>query len=331
MALRRERGFVRECHGDLHARNIVRQNLRLIAFDCMEFEPAFRWIDVAEEIAFLATDLRRYGGAFHAQAFLNGYLARSGDYEACRPLDLYMAHRALVRAKVSALEVANSDDTREIEPARSRFNRYLESVRHALSAKHPQLILMSGLSGSGKTWLAKQLSPRLGAIHLRSDIERKRAAGLAEDAHSQSGLERGLYSRDTSRQVYERLAQDAGEVLGGGFTAIVDATFLRQADRASLLALAGRIGILPILIHCYAPPEILKDRIAKRWAEGADPSEADLSVLSWQQSHFDPIGEEERLTAVEIDTSRSNAVDEVLSRLLERRGHEMRHASDASQ
>ena len=97
-------GRVRECHGDLHCRNVVRSSGRLVAFDGLEFEPAFRWIDVAEEIAFLFMDLSRRGGGEHANAFVSGYLSECGDYQAMRLLRLYGAHRALVRAKVAALE-----------------------------------------------------------------------------------------------------------------------------------------------------------------------------------------------------------------------------------
>jgi len=129
VAARLENGRVRECHGDLHARNIVRIDGRLVAFDCMEFEPAFRWIDTAEEAAFLLADLDARGYPLHAHAFLTGFLAQSGDYGACRVLDLYKFHHALVRAKVAALTADNSP-----QPC-ALFDSYVAVARRALEPK----------------------------------------------------------------------------------------------------------------------------------------------------------------------------------------------------
>ena len=312
LSIRRERGFVRECHGDLHARNVVLYDSELLAFDCMEFEPAFRWIDVAQEIAFLWMDLCRHGREAHAHAFLSGYLSQNGDYDGCALIRLYAAHCALVRAKIVALEAAQSNETPEIEAARSRFDGYMAWVRDSLAAKQPRLILMSGWSGSGKTWLAKRVAPRLGAIHLRSDVERKRLAGLAEVDRADSEILSGLYAREKSTQVYEHLATCASSCLAGGFTAVVDATFLMREDRAHFLQLAKRLHIEPVLIRCQAPEEVLRERIVGRQNEGGDPSDATLPVLEWQQSHADAVGEDEPFKVIDIDTNRADAVDMLL-------------------
>ena len=147
MAARRANGKVRECHGDLHCRNLVRIGNQLVAFDCLEYEPAFRWIDVAEEIALLSSDLKARDRPSLAHAFRGGYLAESGDYHLCRVLSLYEAHRALVRAKVAALSVmANADSGRGAALHREHV-RLIEVASDALTAKTPRLLLMSGLSG----------------------------------------------------------------------------------------------------------------------------------------------------------------------------------------
>jgi len=305
---RRLNGRVRECHGDLHSGNIVRQGSHLTAFDCMEFEPAFRWIDVAEEIAFLLADLEARQCPRHAQAFLDGYLAQSGDYQACRVLDLYKAHRALVRAKVAAL-----GEPRPIpggmpaatapEGARLLHLAYLECARRALSHKQPVLVLMSGLSGSGKTWLATRLAPMLGSVHVRSDVERKRLAGLSEHARSGASIGQGLYSRGFSTQVYEHLASAAEHVLCGDYSVIVDATFARRDDRRRFGELSRQLGVALILIHCRAPPDVLRSRVGQRYEQGTDASEADVAVLRWQQEHWDPIGADEHLAVIEVETA----------------------------
>jgi uncharacterized protein len=294
MAQRLEAGFVRECHGDLHSRNIVRRDRRLIAFDCMEFEAAFRWIDVAEEVAFLLADLEAqgFGGAGHA--FLSGYTSANGDYESVRLLKLYKAHRALVRAKVTALSAEK--DARQ-------YANYVRTARASLEPKQPRLILMSGLSGSGKTWLARQIAPQLKAIHIRSDVERKLLAGIAPTARRGAAPEQGLYGSQTTTQAYDRLAQAAAHVLGGGYTIIVDATFNRREERERFQALAARCGARLQVLRCHAPQGVLRERIRARAAQADDASDADLEVLRWQEQRLEAIDPGEGLEVIDVQTS----------------------------
>lgn len=301
---RRANGSVRECHGDLHTRNVARHGDKLIAFDCLEFEPAFRWIDVAEEIAFLYMDVLAEGHIAHATAFLNGWLAESGDFGACRLVRLYAAHRALVRAKVAAMQ-----------PDAELNSSYIRTARALLDDSRPRLVLMRGLSGSGKSWLAARLAPVLGAVLIRSDVERKRMAGLHESASSASGLQSGLYSPEATANLYARLAECARDVLEGGLSAIVDATFLMRKDRASLATVAAECGIPVTLIDCQAPVAVLESRIQRRAQAGKDASEADLSVLRWQQTHAEPIDDRERLQIIEADTTRDSLAEELLAAL----------------
>ena len=302
---RRAAGRVRECHGDLHASNVVMRDGRLLAFDCMEFSEAFRWIDVADEIAFLLVDLGALGHPAHAHAFLGGYLAEGGDYEACRVLDVYMAHRAIVRAKVTAIGWAERARAGDADHGRARreVEAYVGAALAALAPKEPLLVLVGGLSGSGKTWLASRLAPPLGAVHLRSDVERKRLAGLRETARTGSPVGQGLYAPDVSSQLYGHLADCAEHVASGGYRVIVDATLGRREDRARFSALAARLGIAVRLLHCRASPEVLRQRIAQRHALGGDASEADLEVLRWQEAHEEPMGSGEDLAVLEVDTT----------------------------
>ncbi len=285
---------VRECHGDLHAGNLVRCGARLLPFDCLEFDPALRWIDVADEVSFLLADLEARARPLHAQAFLAGYLGASGDYQACLLMPVFRAHRALVRAKVMALTVAAGAPTRAAAAAARRsFGRYLECARRALAPQRPALVLMTGVSGSGKTWLAERLAPPLRAIHLRSDIERKRLAGMPPRARSGSALARGIYARDMTAAVYDRLAECAADTIAGGYSTIVDATFARPEDRLRFRALAASLGVRLCLLYCHAPQPTLRRRISERSRRGKDPSEANLEVLHWQQAHFVPPASQE--------------------------------------
>jgi aminoglycoside phosphotransferase family enzyme/predicted kinase len=315
LAVRREQGRIREGHGDLHARNVVRYLGRMVAFDCMEFEPAFRWIDVADEVAFLLMDLHAQCAPLHAHAFLSGFLAQSGDYAACRLLRLYAIHRALVRAKVAALEAAGTADAAVRDAAAARHRSYLNEVRRLLELHRPSLLLMSGLSGSGKTWVADRLAPQLGAVHLRSDVERKRLAGLGELEQSGSGIGQGLYAREASARVVEHLLRCAGDALAGEYTVIVDATFGRRGDRERFRALAAACDVDVRLIHCHAPRDVMESRIRARQHAAVDASEADLAVLAWQESQFEAVAPEERLMVVDADTARGDIVAEIIAAL----------------
>jgi aminoglycoside phosphotransferase family enzyme/predicted kinase len=312
LARRLADGRVRECHGDLHSRNIVRRDGRLLAFDCMEFDPAFRWIDVADEIAFLLMDLEVLRRPAHAFAFLSGYLVQSGDYEACRVLDLYKAHRALVRAKVTALESASGSPASPGRDQRAfaQCESYVDGAHAALAERHPQLILMSGVSGSGKTWLANRLAPLLGAIHIRSDIERKRLAKPPPGAQAGTVGE-GRYAPEAKARVYEYLVQCAEHALCGGYSVIVDATFGRREDRTRFRELATRVGVGTCVVHCRAAPQILRARVAQRRERGTDASEADLAVLQWQEMHVEPLLASEGLVAVEVDTTGSEPMPSI--------------------
>jgi predicted kinase len=287
----------------------VRLSGKLTAFDCMEFEPAFRWIDVADEIAFLLSDLAARERPVHAHAFLAGYLEESGDYQACRVLRLYEAHRALVRAKVAALSAAERWGREHLRRAHARL---ATAAASALEQKAPVLLLMHGLSGSGKTWLATRLSERLGAIHIRSDVERKRHAGLDALGRSRSSVAAGLYSSNATAAVYEHLVCAAEDVIAGGYTVIVDATFLRRDQRARFAELALRLAVPAYLLCCSAPQETLRARIAARGASGGDPSEADESVLAWQRSHQESVNAGEPFEAIQVETADPGALEKIL-------------------
>jgi uncharacterized protein len=305
ISVRRHGRHVRECHGDLHARNVVRHGGHLVAFDCMEFEPAFRWIDVAEEVAFLLMDMNMRGKRLLGYSFLRGYLAQSGDFELCRLLQVYGIHRALVRAKVAALEGSGAS-----------HEAYLTCARRMLEPQHPLLLLTFGQSGSGKTWLANRLAPMLGTLHIRSDVERKRLAGLAAGAHSDSDLDQGLYSQEWNKRLYEHLVSCADHALAGGYSVIVDATFSRREDRARFRLMADERGIDLCMLRCQAPKQVREARVIERQRSQADASEADLAVLARQESQFEPITDGEGLFVIDADTTHADVVTGVRDAIL---------------
>jgi len=259
-------------------------------------------------------DLHARRCAAHAQAFIAGYLFEGGDYGATRLLRLYGTHRALVRAKVAALRAAQASPP-DRAASRDEHCRYVDVARELLARQRPRLILMCGLSGSGKSWLAERLAPPLEAVHLRSDIERRRLAGLGTQQRSGSALGQGLYSGPLSAATYERLRQCAAEALDGGLSVIIDATCQQRQQRERLSSLGAACAATVRVVYCHAPREMLEARIAARELAATDASEADSSVLMLQQARFEPISAAEQLSVIDVDTTRADAAAHVLEQL----------------
>lgn len=301
----RERaGFVRECHGDLHLANVALVDGRPVLFDCLEFDRALRTIDVIDEVAFVYMDLLANGRVDLAHRFVNTYLEETGDYAGVACLRLFSVHRALVRAKVALIRARQSglDGSTEARIARE-IERHVAVAEAQASPPKPRLVITCGLAGSGKTTVSGQLVERLPALRVRSDVERKRMAGLAAEAHSGSPIGEGLYDREGSLRTYARLEALAQTMLRSGESVIVDAAFLRRSEREPFRALARQGGFDFRTVVCEAPIEVLRERIEARRARGRDASEADLAVLDHQLTiHERPAGEElEDLVVVRTD------------------------------
>ncbi len=275
---------VRDCHGDLHLGNIVRTEAGLEAFDCLEFNANLRQIDTCSDIAFLFMDLAVRGRTDLAYGFIDAYMDASGDYEALALLNLYAVYRAVVRAKVAALRLDQTGDAL----AQKQLGAQLSWARARTARPVGRLIITCGLSGSGKSYWARQLAPELGALRLRSDVLRKRLAGLAPQARSGSGLDDGIYSRELGECTYDALAEHALRLLGDGETVLVDATNLERAQRQRFYDIAADAEARCQVLYFTAPETVLRTRIAARAADGSDASEADAAVLTAQVGAFEP-------------------------------------------
>ena len=288
-------GRWRECHGDLHCANVVRHAGELWPFDALEFDPALRWIDVASDFAFLWMDLRARGCADLATAALDGWLQESGDFDALDLLPLYTAYRAGVRAKVAALRAAQQAGA----GLAAELERYLGALSAAPHRATPRLIVTTGLSGSGKSFVAAALLAPLGAVRVRSDVERRRLAGLGPDEPS-GGL---IYTAELTERTYLRLVDAAAAALAAGFTVIVDAACLLREQRARLRDVARAQQLPFVLLSVTAPREVLESRLRRRAAAGGDPSEATVEVLAQQLRSAEPLTGDERAEALLVDTS----------------------------
>jgi aminoglycoside phosphotransferase family enzyme/predicted kinase len=295
-------GAVRECHGDLHLENVARVDGRLLPFDGVEFEPAFRWVDIASDLAFLLMDLHARGHPGAAHRLLDRWLQHTGDYDALRVLPHYLCYRALVRAKVGAIRAGQAGD--DAGDAGAGANRLLAlAERFVRPAPAPKLLLTHGVSGSGKSHLAQALVERLGAVCLRSDVERAR---LFSDGP-------GRYAPAASDSTYARLATLARLALGAGRTVIVDATFLEAPRRAPFRALARERAAAFGILALDAPRRELERRVTARAARGDDASQADAAVLAAQSRERVPLAAEERAFALEVDTGGDVDLDAVLA------------------
>jgi len=300
-AARRTDGRIRECHGDLHLGNIVHLGDQIVAFDCLEFDPALRWIDVISDVGFLYMDLLRVARADLAHAFLSHYLEASNDYAGLVTLPFYASYRALVRAKTTAVRIAQQESDHDW----TEIADYLSLAEQITTpTRRPLLLICHGLSGSGKTHVSDTLITALPAIRIRSDVVRKHLHGMDELETSQSGTDRGIYDIDSSRKTYARLAVVAEYGLRAGINVIIDATCLRRSDRENLVNAADATQAGVVFLHCEADPATLEARVRARHARGADASEADVAVLRRQQASQEPLSSAELERTVTVDTTR---------------------------
>ena len=300
---RKAAGFVRECHGDLHCGNILTLDHQVLAFDCVEFSERLRWIDVMHDLAFACMDLRRRGAAGRAASLLNEYLARTGDYAGVAVLRYYEAECALVRAKIELTRARQNGIEPEDEGAHDAdIAALLAEAARAAFPEQPWLVVMHGFSGSGKSTIARQLVEELGAVQVRSDVERKRMCGIDPFDAGRTVLSPRLYDQRTTEAVYERLGTLAATLVRAGTPVVIDACCLQQREREAFMSLAASLGVPALLVSVTASPAVLQSRIRTRRASGADPSDADTAVLARQVSAHQPLSEAELARALVVDS-----------------------------
>ncbi|MFM7267183.1 MAG: bifunctional aminoglycoside phosphotransferase/ATP-binding protein [Cyanobium sp.] len=291
---RRAGGCIRECHGDLHLGNMVLRNGRITVFDGIEFSDALRWIDPISDLAFLLMDLRHRRQHALAARLLQGWLEQSGDHAALPLLPWYEAYRALVRAKVAGLRLAQPNlQPDEAGALEDQLNAYLSQACQVLLPRHPALLLTHGVSGCGKSYAAALLRER-GWLHLRSDGERLRLFGRWGCSPVPQPPAADPYAEVVSAHLYDTvLAGAAAAALDAGLAVVVDATFLRRNQRQRFRELARRAGAGFGILAPEVGPEEARRRIAARQLAGDDPSEADASVLEQQLQRIEPLSDEE--------------------------------------
>ena len=291
VARRQAAGAVRRCHGDLHLRNIVLLGGQPVPFDAIEFSDKIANIDVLYDLAFALMDLSRPGLDAPANRLLNEWLWRIADLpaaahdEALALLPLFLSRRASIRAYVdSAITAVSGGDN---APARA----YQQAALRFLQPAPPRLLAVGGLSGSGKTTLALKLAPEIGrtpgAVVVRSDVERKRLAGIGLEER----MPPGSYSPEASARVYAVLLARAERVLRAGHCVVLDAVFAREDERRAAEALATKIGVPFEGIWLDVPKDVAQARVAARRGDASDATPDvverqfgyDLGSITWKR------------------------------------------------
>ncbi|WP_181389550.1 AAA family ATPase [Leucothrix pacifica] len=302
-AQRKQRGFIRECHGDLHLRNLIWLDDHPVAFDCLEFDESLRWIDVMCEIAFLVMDLMSRDQDALAYAFLNHYLQQTGDYQGLTVLPYYISYRAMVRAKVDALRHQQSGiSPQELAATDTELHAYMNLALRISQPRRARLIITRGMSASGKSTISQVLSAQISAIRIRSDVERKRLYDLEATESAASAPDTGLYSKSISTKTYTTLLALAEHSLAAGFDVIVDAVFMHHTQRRVFQELAEHNNYDYVILEFTASPDTLRQRIVSRVKEASD---ADLTVLEHQLSQWQPLQTDETKYRIEVDTEQA--------------------------
>lgn len=289
---------IRECHGDLHLGNLLYRSGAFMAFDAIEFNESFRWIDVANELAFLLMDLDDRGFGSTASVVLDRYLEMSGDYDLLGVLRFYQVYRALVRAKVEWIRQSQapaSDAAAEHRRLDQLAADYVTLAEQYTRRTERELLITVGVSGSGKSTQSQQWIEQRGFIRLRSDATRKRLLGLSPEDSTDSlstsdAQNSGVYDAQSTARTYAELLKLARQVLVDGYSVVADATFLKRAQREPFFDLANELGVSFGILECEANESELRRRVRDRHG---DASEATVEVLEGQ------LRTRERLTQVE--------------------------------
>ena len=291
---------IKECHGDLHLNNICLWHNKIQLFDRIEFNESFRFVDTMYDVAFTVMDLEARQRPEWANTFLNSYLEYSGDWEGLLVLPLYLSRQAYVRAKVNSflLDDPQISETEKQKAKKAASDYYRQAYQYTQS-KSGSLIMMSGLSGSGKSTVAQTIARNIGAIQIRSDAVRKHLAKIPLD---KSGVN-SIYTPEMTQKTYQRLEELGITLAQEGYTIILDAKYDRLAQRQSVITQAQEANISLKIVHCTAPVTVLRDRLKQRQN---DISDATADLITSQQQNTQDFSPAEQAYVTTVDTSQTN-------------------------
>ncbi|PAU55876.1 hypothetical protein BZL41_20310 [Pseudomonas sp. PIC25] len=314
---RKNQGFIRECHGDIHLGNATLIDGEVVLFDCIEFNEPFRLTDIAADSAFLAMDLEDRGLKCLSRRFLSLWLEQTGDYAALELMNLYKSYRALVRAKVSLFRLGQEQDAVQRAVILRQYRNYASLAESYSAIPSRFLAIAHGVSSVGKSHVAMRLVEALGAIRLRSDTERKRLFG-EQDESERGQLSAGIYNQDASDATYRRLHELADAALHAGYPVVIDATYLKHAQRQAAWEIAERTGVPFLILDCHAPDAVIASWLAQRQSEGLDPSDATLDIIHAQQQSRELLTTDEQAHSRRVDTHEAASLDKLVDNIRQR-------------
>jgi aminoglycoside phosphotransferase family enzyme/predicted kinase len=298
---------IRDGHGDLRAEHICCTN-GLAIVDCVEFNPRFRYCDVASDIAFLAMDLEDLGYAECAARLVDCYVMPAADPELRHLLPFYSCYRAYVRGMVDSLKSIEEEvSAGERDAARRAAIRHFALAYRYTWAASPWLVAISGLSGSGKSAIAAALHARTGFVHINSDVVRTRLGGALPVADAHAGYAAGRYTPELNQRTYRTMLDEAERHLATGRGVILDATFQRREDRDAARVLARQHAVPFVIVDCQCSEAEVRRRLAARVRQADSPSEADWAVYLEQRQRFAPFRSDEQDDHVRLDTTGATA------------------------
>ena len=288
-------GNIRDCHGDLHLDHVVLFD-QIMLVDCIEFNDRFRYSDCLADIAFLLMDLDFSGYPAFSNRVLGQYLLGCSDDNTRDLLRFYKVYRAYVRGKVHSFTLKESEiDTKERIRAASIASNYFKLARaYFESAPEPTLVIMCGLMGSGKSFLATKLAMRLGVELIRSDVARKDSFSLAHSNHRLDNYGEGIYTRASSERIYRMMFDEAAMRLKRRENVIIDASFGKRVNRMTAVNLAKEHNTQFLLIYCEAPDDMIHSRLDKRVKQNKDPSDGRWELFEQQKADFEILDLEEK-------------------------------------
>ena len=298
-------GFVRDCHGDLHAAQVffTDQGVRII--DCIEFTKRFRYTDVVSDMAFMAMDLDYAERPDLSRVFMESWLEVAQDPDAAALLDFYKVYRACVRGKVEGFRLDDPHVPKpEKDAAAQRARHYFNLAYYYISkSEQPRLILSAGMIGTGKSTVARYVASDSGMALLSSDSVRKRLAGVPATERHYEPFGTGIYAPEFSQRTYQALFTLAGEYLSAGHSVVLDATFGRRAQRDRAAALAAEYGADFWVVECVAEEPIIEERLRRRQQRGTGVSDGRLEIYEREKSVFEPMDDVPPDHYVRMDTS----------------------------
>jgi aminoglycoside phosphotransferase family enzyme/predicted kinase len=300
-------GFIHDCHGDLHTGNIVILDGKICIFDCIEFNKRFRFSDVASDIGFLAMDLDFLGYPYYSSYLIEQYVEKSKDTGIFDVLNFYKCYRAYVRGKVAGFKLNDSNikesEKQEIIKNATKYfdlaKYYASLFSFKLKQEKPVLFITSGLTGTGKTTVARKIAVDYSAYVVDTDSVRKEIQGIDKFEKHHDEYNTGLYSPEKMAYTYERVFEKAGKLLKNKRNVVLDATFKTKELRDKAKALAKKTNVFFLVLHSVCPEEVVKKYLDER-VKKKSVSDGRWEIYVKQKDSFEPPDDEHK---VEIDVS----------------------------